>query len=95
MLLYNRLRLHFSLMRSRVRTLKEDQPLRLLLNLLFYYFNRYEPTYKSQHIKLLDIIAACNKLNVNALNLILITVFSWGRSHRLYLIESKFLIAGT
>ena len=63
--------------------------------LLFYYFNRYEPTYKSQHIKLLDIIAACNKLNVNALNLILITVFSWGRSHRLYLIESKFLIAGT
>ena len=33
-----------------VRTLKEDQPLRLLLNLLFYYFNCSEPTYKSQRI---------------------------------------------
>ena len=33
-----------------VRTLKEDQPLRLLLNLLFYHFNRFEPTYKSQRI---------------------------------------------
>ena len=30
-----------------VRTLKEDQPLRLQLNLLFYHFNRSEPTYKS------------------------------------------------
>ena len=29
-------------------TLKEDQPLRLLLNLLFYHFNCSEPTYKSQ-----------------------------------------------
>ena len=27
-----------------VRALKEDQPLRLLLNLLFYHFNRSEPT---------------------------------------------------
>ena len=51
-----------------VRTLKEDQPLRLLLSLLFYHFNCSEPTYKSQRIKLLDVIAACNQLNVNALN---------------------------
>ena len=43
-----------------VRTLKEDQPLRLLLNLLFYHFNRSEPTYKSQRIKLLDVIAIVN-----------------------------------
>ena len=47
-------------------TLKEDQPLRLLLNLFFYHFNRSEPTYKSQHLKPLDIIATCNQLNVNA-----------------------------
>ena len=52
---------------SIVRTLKEDQPLRLLLNLIFYHFNHSEPTYKSQPIKLLDIIAASNQLNVNAL----------------------------
>ena len=51
-----------------VRTLREDQPLRQLLNLLFYNFNHSEPTYKSQRIKLLDVIAACNELNVNALN---------------------------
>ena len=51
-----------------VRTLREEQPLRLLLNLLFYHFNRSEPTYKSQRIALLDVIAACNQLNVNALN---------------------------
>ena len=51
-----------------VRTLKEDQPLRLLLNFFFYHFNLSEPTYKSQHIKLLDVIAACNQVNVNALN---------------------------
>ena len=50
-----------------VRTLKEDQPLRLLLSLLFYHFNRSEPTYKSQCLKLLDVFAACNQLNVNAL----------------------------
>ena len=37
-------------------TLKEDQPLRLPLNLFFYRFNRSESTYKSQRIKLLDII---------------------------------------
>ena len=77
-----------------VRTLKEDQPLRLLFNLLFYHFNRSEPTYKSQCIQLLDVIAACNQVNVNALNKISITIFSWGRSHRSYLIESRFLIAG-
>ena len=35
---------------SIVRTLKEDQPPRLLLNLLIYHFNRPEPTYKSQRI---------------------------------------------
>ena len=29
------------------------QGLKLLLNLLFYHFNRSEPTYKSQRIKLL------------------------------------------
>ena len=40
---------------TKVRTLKEDQPLRLLLNLLFYHFNRSEPT------------NVCNQLNVNAL----------------------------
>ena len=51
-----------------VRKIREDQPLRLLLNLLFYHFNHSEPTYKSQRIKLLDVIAACNQLNVNALN---------------------------
>ena len=56
----------------------EDQPLRLLLNLLFYHFNRSEPTYKSQHIKLLDVIAACNQLNVNVLNKILIIFFLGG-----------------
>ena len=38
------------------RTLKEDQPLRLLLNSLFYHFNRSEPTYTSQCIKLQDAI---------------------------------------
>ena len=51
-----------------VRTLREEQPLRLLLNLLFYHFNRSEPTYKSQRIAVLHVIAACNQLNVNALN---------------------------
>ena len=60
------------------RTLKEDQPLRLLLNLLFYHFNRSEPTYKSQRIKLPDVIAACNQLNVNAVNKISITIFLGG-----------------
>ena len=39
-----------------VRALREDQPLRLLLNSLFYHFNRSEPTYKSQRIKLLDVV---------------------------------------
>ena len=33
-----------------------------------YHVNRSEPIYKSQCIKLLDVIAACNQLNVNALN---------------------------
>ena len=56
-------------------TVKEDQPLKLLLNLFFCHFNRSEPTYKPQHIKLLDIIAACNHLNVNAPNQILLTIF--------------------
>ena len=51
-----------------VRTLREEQPLRLLLNLLFYHFNRSEPTYKSQRIAVLHVIATCNQLNVNALN---------------------------
>ena len=51
-----------------VRTLRQDQPLRLLLNLLFYHFNNSEPTYKSQCIKLPHVIATCNQLNVNALN---------------------------
>ena len=45
-------------------TLKEDQLLRLLLNLFFYYFDRSEPSNKSQRIKLVDVIAACNKLNL-------------------------------
>ena len=56
----------FSFWVAIVRTLKED--LRLLLNLLFYNFDRSEPTYNPQRIKLLDVIAACNQLNVNALN---------------------------
>ena len=50
---------------------------RLLLKLLFYHYNRSDPTYKSQPIKLLDVIAACNQLNVNALNKTLITIFSY------------------
>ena len=41
-------------------TLKEDQPRRLLFNLLFYPFNHSEPTYKSQRINLRDVITACN-----------------------------------
>ena len=32
-----------------VGTLREDQPLRLLLNLLFYHFNRSESTYRSRY----------------------------------------------
>ena len=36
-----------------VRALREDQPLRLLLNFLFYHFNHSEPSYKSKRIKLL------------------------------------------
>ena len=51
-----------------VRTLREYKPLRLLLNLLLYHYNRSDPTYKSQRIKLLDVIAACNQLNVKAIN---------------------------
>ena len=57
---YRRLRLLI------VRTLREDQPLRLLLNLLFYHFKHSEPTYKSQRTELLDVIATCSQLNVNA-----------------------------
>ena len=38
------------------------------VELLFYHFNHSEPTYKSQRIKLPDVIAACNQLNVNSLN---------------------------
>ena len=57
-----------SILVSIVRTLREEQPLRLLLNLLFYHFNCSEPTYKSQRIALLHVIATCNQLNVNALN---------------------------
>ena len=57
-----------------VPTQKEDHFLRLLLNLLFYHLNRSEPTYKSHHIKLLDVIAACNQLNVNTLKKILLTI---------------------
>ena len=53
---------------SIVRTLREDQPPRLLFNFLFYHFNHPEPNYKSQRMKLPDVIAACNQLNVNALN---------------------------
>ena len=49
-------------------TLREVQPLRLLLNLLSYHFNRSEPNYKSQHIKLPDVTAACNQLNVSVVN---------------------------
>ena len=44
-----------------VRTPKEDQPLRLLLNLLFYHINSSEPTYKSQRMKLLEETAACSQ----------------------------------
>ena len=36
--------------------------------LIFYHFNSSsEPTYESQHIKVIDVIAACNQLTVNAL----------------------------
>ena len=58
-------------------TLKEDQPLGLLLNLFFYRFNHSEPIYKSENIKFPDVIAACNQLNVNAPNWILLTIFSY------------------
>ena len=51
-----------------VRTLKEDQLLRLLLNMIFYHLNCFEPTYNSQCIKLLNVVAACNPSNANALN---------------------------
>ena len=57
----------FILMMTIVCTLRENQPLRLLLNSLFYHFKRSQPNYKSQRIKLLDVLAACNRLNVNAL----------------------------
>ena len=64
---------------SLVCTLKEDQPLRLLLNLLFYHFNRSEPTYKSPRINLLGVMASIsNQSNVNALNKISVTMFSLG-----------------
>ena len=53
---------------AKIHTLREDQLLRLLLNLLFYHFNYSEPTYKSQRIKFLDVIATGNQLNVNSLN---------------------------
>ena len=54
---------------SIVRTYtKRDQPLRLILNLLFYHFNHSESTYISQCKKLQDVIAACNQLIANALN---------------------------
>ena len=45
-------------------TLKVEQPLRLFLNLFFYQFSHYEPAYKSQHINFLDVIVACNQLNL-------------------------------
>ena len=48
-----------------VRTLREDQPPRLLLNFLFYHFNHSDPTYKSQRIKLLDVIATCSNYSQN------------------------------
>ena len=44
----------------------EEQPLTLLFNLLFYHFNRSEPTYKSQRMKSFGIIATRNESNVNA-----------------------------
>ena len=53
---------------SRRRGLKLEEPLRLLLNLFFYHFNCSEPTYKSQRIKLPDVIEMCDQLNVNALS---------------------------
>ena len=73
-----------------VRTLKEDQPLRLLLNLPFYHVNRSEPTYKSQGIKLLDVIAVCNRPNVNALNKIFTTIFLGGDLTDCILLKADF-----
>ena len=58
--------------------------------LSFYHFNRSEPPYKSKRIKLLDVIAACSQLNVNALKLDINNNFSWGKSHRLYLTKINF-----
>ena len=68
-----------------VRTLGEDQPLRLLLNLHLYHFNRSEPTQKTQSIKLVDVTAAsinceCSKLDID--------------NNLFYFIEMKLLIAG-
>ena len=31
------------------------------IEMLFHHFNRSEPTHKLEHIKLLDVIAACNQ----------------------------------
>ena len=81
-----------TLLSTIVRTLREDQPPRLLLNLLFYHLNHSEPTYKSQRIKLLDVIAACNQLNVNVQIRYRLKIFLVGDLTDLYLFESKFLV---
>ena len=64
-----------------VRTLREDQPLRLLLNLLFYHYNCSEPTYKSQRIncRMQLIECECSKLDID--------------NNLFYFIEMKLLIA--
>ena len=41
----------------------------MAIEFVYLSFNRSEPTYKSQCIKLLDVISAFNQLNVNALNM--------------------------
>ena len=38
------------------------------IEFVFHHFNHSEPTYKSERMQLLNVIAASNQLNVNALN---------------------------
>ena len=78
-------------------TLEEDQPLRLLLNLLFYHFNCSEPTYKPQYItaprcncRVQSIILECSELDV--VNGLFLQPLE--RSQRSCLIETKFPVTG-
>ena len=75
-------------------TLKEEHPLRPLLNLFVYHFNRSEHTYESQCIKLLK--NNCHKQSIKRERCIIVWKGNsmFGEILQMYLIESKFLIAG-